>query len=162
MLLLRTQVLLGSPCLIGDASADIMRTKGIGPIVKWVDDYVFFRLPRENVDSYNKFREETRDFILTNGGQLHKGAQLWFTRKTWPNEVTEEWHEDMRFPIKCLPPRNQQQSHAYEIQDIDEISYQLGIPWQREKESQSFMTNPSSHKPCRDPSSMTSSGGDQP
>ena len=29
----------------GDASLDIFRAKGIGPISKWVDDHIFFRIP---------------------------------------------------------------------------------------------------------------------
>jgi hypothetical protein len=39
--------------IIGDANVDILRASGLGPISKWVDDHVFFRLPRKHLTQYN-------------------------------------------------------------------------------------------------------------
>ena len=38
---------------LADASTDIFRAEGIGPISKWVDDFVFFRIPRSTISQYN-------------------------------------------------------------------------------------------------------------
>lgn len=120
--------------IIGDAGADLMRAHGIGPIAKWVDDHIFFRLPRDQTPLYNEFRADMRQTIIDNGGQKHRGGRIWFTGKTWSNDHSEEWHEDMRFPIKNLPQRNSGQTHAYDMGDIDSISEFLGIPWQVSKD----------------------------
>ena len=120
--------------IIGDAGADLMRAHGIGPIAKWVDDHIFFRLPRHQMVPYNKFRANMRQTIIDNGGQKQKGGRMWFTGETWPDGHSEEWHEDMQFPIKTFPQQNPNQTHAYDIQDIDDISKFLGIPWQISKD----------------------------
>ena len=39
---------------LADASADIFRAKGIGPISKWVDDFVFFQVLKSAVSQYNQ------------------------------------------------------------------------------------------------------------
>ena len=37
------------------AGADIMRFIGIGPILRWVDDHLFIRIPRIHLHSYNEW-----------------------------------------------------------------------------------------------------------
>jgi hypothetical protein len=41
--------------MFGDALADILREKGIGPVLKWVDDFIFFRIPCASIERYNRF-----------------------------------------------------------------------------------------------------------
>jgi len=75
-----------------------------------------------------------RQTIIDNGGQKHKGGRIWFTGKTWPDGCSEEWHEDMRFPIRSFPQQNLDQKHTYNIEDINDISKFLGISWQTSKD----------------------------
>ena len=39
--------------MFGDALADLLRAKGIGPILKWVDDFLFIRIPQVDIPTYN-------------------------------------------------------------------------------------------------------------
>jgi hypothetical protein len=34
---------------VADVGTEILRTNGIGPLNKWVDDHVFFRVPRSQL-----------------------------------------------------------------------------------------------------------------
>jgi hypothetical protein len=120
--------------IIGDAGTDIMRAKGIGPIAKWVDDHIFFRLPRHETDQYNRFRRNRCQLITDNGGKHQKRGRTWYKGDSWPSGHIEEWQEDMFFPIKNFPNRDSSQRHAYTLNDIDDISNLLGIPWKTSKD----------------------------
>jgi len=41
-----------------DASADIFRASGIGPVSKWVDDHIFFAIPHIHLAEYNAKRRD--------------------------------------------------------------------------------------------------------
>ena len=42
----------GTHGLLVDAGTDIFRANGIGPLSKWVDDYIFSRIPRGHLNTY--------------------------------------------------------------------------------------------------------------
>ena len=63
--------------LVADACADIMRAHGLGPISKWVDDHVFFRILREHIAEYNKARQKWKESITVTGGKHHNGGRIW-------------------------------------------------------------------------------------
>ena len=42
---------------MADAGAEILRANGIGPLDKWVDDHIFFRIPRVHLQGYNADRK---------------------------------------------------------------------------------------------------------
>jgi hypothetical protein len=44
--------------MLADAGTDIFRGQGMGPLSKWVDDHIFFRVPRRHLPSYNAQRAE--------------------------------------------------------------------------------------------------------
>lgn len=48
---------------LADAGLDIMRSKGLGPMVRWVDDHVFIRLRIQFVAQYNALREVWRQSV---------------------------------------------------------------------------------------------------
>jgi hypothetical protein len=48
--------------VFGDALADLLRAKGIGPIIKWVDDFIFFRIPCNT--HWGRRDLETSDYML--------------------------------------------------------------------------------------------------
>ncbi|KAK2459417.1 hypothetical protein APHAL10511_008565, partial [Amanita phalloides] len=70
------------------------------------------------------------DHIVQLGGRKQCGAWLWFPGETWGDGSQEEWPEDLRFPLKNFAPRSLRQEHAYTMEDIDEYSVHLSIPWQ--------------------------------
>jgi hypothetical protein len=101
--------------LLGDAGAQIMRSRGIGPISKWVDDHIFFRIQRCHLKEYNLRRKQWAQDIAENGGEIHDGGRLWFKGAVMPNDQPEEFDEDSSFPFRdlsqvserfvvCLPP----------------------------------------------------------
>lgn len=55
---------------LGDAASDIMRAHGIGPLSKWVDDTIFFRIPKIRLDRYNAHRRECARRIQVHGGRV--------------------------------------------------------------------------------------------
>lgn len=123
--------------LFGDALLDIFRASGIGPSLRWVDDFIFFLVRREFLDKYNGLRDEWKKRIERNGGRLQKGGRIWFRGELLPNDHAEEFAEDMSLPLRDLSSRREQTTnpeHAYSMDDVDEISAKLGIPWERSKD----------------------------
>lgn len=118
--------------LFGDALADILRSKGIGPILKWVDDYIFFRIPRDTISWYNEQREANRQIIADNGGQLQTVGRLWFKGKTLADTGAEHFAEDFTFPSKSSY-EHENRTFSYGINEIDQITAPLGIPWEKIK-----------------------------
>jgi hypothetical protein len=123
---------------LADASADIFRAEGIGPISKWVDDFVFFRIPSAQVSHYNQLRKEQQNIIALNGGTQKDGGRLWFKGAEWPDGSVEEFDDSCQHPIKTLPNHahtpNTNTSFAYTLDHVDAISEKLGIPWERSKD----------------------------
>ena len=56
--------------MFGDALADLLRAKGIGPVLKWVDDFIFFRIPGDCIPAYNQNRECDCKVVDRNGGLI--------------------------------------------------------------------------------------------
>ncbi|OBZ73015.1 hypothetical protein A0H81_06637 [Grifola frondosa] len=121
-----------------DAACDIMRSEGIGPLTKWVDDHTLFRILRAFIEEYNRRREEWRCRIEAAGGRHHDGGRIWFGGDSLPDGRTEEFDEDMCFPIRDLSSRSprsaEDSAYTYNLRDVDEISEELGIPWQKSKD----------------------------
>ena len=123
---------------VTDAGADLMRAEGIGPIAKWVDDHVFFRIPRNCLEEYNRARSQWRSQIEYYGGVHQDGGRLWFGGDRLEDGRLDEFVEDMRFPIRDLSSASAR-SHGDAqfsscLADVDKISADLGIPWQIEKD----------------------------
>lgn len=119
-----------------------MRAQGLGPITKWVDDHFFLRIRCEHLAEYNTLRVGWAKKIARNGGQRHNRGRLWFRGDTMDSGQFEEYDEDCLFPIvdqrPCVSsPRNQHDAQfTYSFSDIDSLSDKLGIPWEREKDTQ--------------------------
>jgi hypothetical protein len=138
-----------------------MCSHGIGPLSKWVDDHIFFRILRTHLESYNLQRKQWALDVVENGGEVHDGGRLWFRGTTMPNDQPEEFDEDLSFPIRdlslaskrfvlstCTSPqpttpapiaypfrRSQEDSlFTYSMADIDALSDILGIPWETSKD----------------------------
>ena len=121
-----------------DGGVDIMRHSGLGPISKWVDDHVFFRLLRDHLQHYNQKRAEWHQQITGKGGRQHAGGRVWFEGINLPTDQPAEFDEDMAFPIRDLSAQSPRsladQAYTCNLADIDAVSARLGIPWQTEKD----------------------------
>jgi hypothetical protein len=87
---------------LGDAGAQILRSRGIGPLSKWVDDHIFFRILRQHLGEYNRNREQWARCVAENGGEIHDGGRLWFKGEVMPNDQPEEFDEDLSCTIQDL------------------------------------------------------------
>ena len=127
----------GAHGLLADAGADILRANGIGPLSKWVDDHIFFRLPQQHLEAYNSQHHIWSQTISKHGGRTHEGSRIWYRGDTMPDGCSEEYDEDMVFPLHdfsntstCSPT---DVFYTYADTDIDLISEELSIPWESSK-----------------------------
>ena len=119
--------------MFGDALQDIFHAAGIGPSLRWVDDFIFFLVRHEFLTEYNEIRRKWKGKIEENGGQFQKGGRLWFRGELLPNDQVEEFAEDMSTPLQDLST-TEDADYAYSMADVDNISARLGVPWERSKD----------------------------
>ena len=123
--------------MLVDAGADIFRGQGMGPLAKWVDDHIFFRIPRTQLPSYNEQRANWQREIQEGGGYRQEGGRLWYGGKSSHNGLAEEFDEDCSTSLRDLsrtsprPPTDHE--FTYTDADIDRLSAQLGVKWQDSK-----------------------------
>ncbi len=122
---------------LADVGADIFRAKGIGPLLKWVDDHIFFRIRCTHLESYNRERTKWKGEITQNGGKIHEGSRLWYCGKVMPNGRHEEFDEDCAAPLqdhlKATKRSVVEGEYCYGDDDIDAVSNRLGIVWEPSK-----------------------------
>ena len=127
----------GTHGLLADAGCDIFHVNGIGPLSKWVDDHIFFCIPRCYINLYNAQRQSWHMSVKTNGGRIHEGSQTWYRGDTMPDGRPEEFDEDMATPLcdlSCISPHLSSDAvFTYADTDIDHISEMLSIPWESSK-----------------------------
>ena len=122
---------------MADVGAEILRANGIGPLDKWVDNHIFFRIPRAQLQSYNQARQVWCNDIKQNGLQ-HIGLRIWYSGISHDGNALEEFSENCAFPIQDLSASSEhigeESNFTYSIMDIDHISHELGIPWESSKD----------------------------
>ena len=122
---------------MADAGCELMRVQGIGPIEKWVDDHIFFRIRRSHLANYNKSRQVWRNAIRQSG-LITTGSRIWFKGQSYMDGSFDEFNEDCIFQItdlSCESPRSaHDQLFTYNFDDIDKLSDTLGIPWEKSKD----------------------------
>jgi len=122
---------------VADAAVEIFRHHGIGPLDKWVDDHIFFRIKREHITDYNEAHSRWHQQISTVGTQ-RRGGRIWFEGHAAADGSTEEFNEDFLAPIQDwshISPRSKHDAtFSYNIADIDGVSATLGIPWETSKD----------------------------
>jgi hypothetical protein len=122
---------------VADAGTDIFRGNGIGPLAKWVDDHVFFRVPRKHLPAYNADRARWKHEIELHGGRQQDGGRLWYRGKDLPSGPPEEFDEDCSATLRDLADASSRSGHdqtfAYADADIDAVSERLGIQWEASK-----------------------------
>ena len=121
--------------LFGDALADILRANGIGLVLKWVDDFIFFQVPRDTIPAYNKARDKNQTTILSNGGRLQTGRRLWFKGKVSDEAGAEQFAEDLAFPIRHIHDYPSGTFlYPYDFEEIDRVTKPLSILWESSKD----------------------------
>lgn len=122
---------------VADAGCELMRSHGIGPIEKWVDDHVYFRIQRKFLTQYNSHRASWNEAIKPSG-RLTSGSRFWYKGFTHEDGSYDEFSEDCSFPIKDLSAVSTRSEHdrsfTYCFADIDSLSDSLGIPWEKSKD----------------------------
>jgi len=130
---------------VGDAGADIFCANGIGPLSKWVNDHIFFQIPRTFLKQYNWLQEHNQQCIADAGGVRQDGGHIWFKGQDFPDGSFNEFDEDFQFPIQDLSSSTPQTSDnvlfTYGFKDIDNISMALGLIWETSKDIP-FTTRP--------------------
>ena len=128
---------------VANAGAEILQAKGIGPLDKWIDDHLFFHIPKSQLQQYNEARAEWHsDIMLT--GPKHTASRVWYSGIEHMDGSSEEFNESCVFPIQDLADRSPRLKEdalfTYNFTDINEISRDLGIPWETSKD-QPFVTS---------------------
>jgi hypothetical protein len=106
---------------------------------KWVDDHIFFRIPRAHISTYNAQRAEWCQEKRTHGGRRKEGSRIWYGAKNLPNGTTEEFDEDFSARLigqaagSTIPRSEADRDFAYADADIDELSAHLSIKWESSK-----------------------------
>lgn len=122
---------------LADGGAEIARARGIGPLDKWVDDHLFIRIPRSFLSEYNAMRLQWNHEIAPLG-MRQTGSRIWYGGKELHDGNLEEFSEDCSRPLIDLShssPRNpHDQQFSYNLDDVDHLSEELGIPWETTKD----------------------------
>ena len=123
--------------MVADAGADIFWGQGMGLLAKWVDDHIFFRVPRAHLSAYNTQRAKWHCEIEAHGGHRQDGGCLWYGGKDLPNDSTEEFDEDCTMQLQDLanvsPCSAADWEFAYANININSLSDHLGIKWETSK-----------------------------
>lgn len=99
-------------------------------MVKWVDDHLFIRIKSSEIRAYNQKRAQWRKNILKQGGRHQAGGRIWFGGGMLQDGRTEEFAENMQFPLQTLT----EGEFPYSLKDIDRVSEELGISWELQKD----------------------------
>lgn len=119
--------------------SDLLRWWGLGPLIKWVDDFLFARIQKERLAEYIARCRAARNQILARGGgiPLQKCCRIWWEGAENPDETQEEFAERMEFDIVDLSGRSPQSDrdaqYTYASCDIEHFSAKLGVPWSAKK-----------------------------
>jgi hypothetical protein len=123
---------------VADTFLDIARATGLGPVLPWVDDNVWFRVLRCYLPEYNRLRAEAQERIRQCGGERTKGARRWWDGGATASGRMEEFTEDLQFPIRDLSAGpNHRSDHderfSYALCDVERIAGELGVEYSLEK-----------------------------
>ena len=121
---------------LANAGADIFRGNGIGPVAKWVDDHIFFRIPCTSLPAYNALCAQWNAKIHQNRGRQQIGGCLWYRGNSLPDGSPSEFDEDCGTSFKDLAgesPHAAEDELLYSDADIDVLLERLGIWWEASK-----------------------------
>jgi hypothetical protein len=83
-------------------------------------------------------RSQWQNQIVSSEDMRQSGSRIWFPGMELQEGTHEEFHEDCSKPIKDLSNNSPRSPHdrlfTYNLQDIDDVSKTLGIPWEPSKD----------------------------
>ncbi|KAF8661970.1 hypothetical protein AX14_007147, partial [Amanita brunnescens Koide BX004] len=87
-----------------------------------------------------------KEHIFKEHGLPKKGFIIWYRGGDLPDGTWEEFDEDFTFQLRDLSGISERTCEdsffSYSMQDIDELSNELGIPWERSKDTPFSSTPP--------------------
>ena len=104
---------------VQDASLDILRAVGIGPLIAWVNDHLFIQLPCNTITNYNELCEAKSQTITANSRKIN--GHWWFKGDSLVDGSCEEFAENCSHLIKDLTLEHtgdNPASHAYDFTHI--------------------------------------------
>ena len=120
---------------VHQAGSDIMCSQGVGPLSGWVNDHLFVCVPCRHLDEYNARHRKWAGDIVNRGVHQH-GGHIWYSGHVF--EDGTPFDEDCQFPCRDFsnhsPRSAEDHLFAYNFDNIDHISEQLGIPWDHTKD----------------------------
>ena len=106
------------------------------PILQWVDDHLFIRVPHSHMQQYNELQRSSAARIVSQEGPAVHGGCFWFKGGLLPNRSIEQFDKDCTFLLHNFAAiRNEHkdnQPYPYSIVDINNIF--SGIPWEPSKD----------------------------
>lgn len=116
---------------VADFLADLFRAQGLGPISKWVDDFIFFRIPLKHLPLVNETRRQLQPLLTRQ--QVH--SRVFYAGPPQADTTLSQYDEDYRYPLS----QHSDSLYNYNSYDLDSLSQRIGLPWKSEK------TTPFSH-----------------
>jgi len=87
---------------LADAGTDLFHSHGIGPLAKWVDDHIFFRILLKYLPGYNCQHAEHHT-NLTVQGQRKDGGRLWYGGTTFSDGTLDEHSKTANSLVLTFP-----------------------------------------------------------
>ena len=87
---------------LADALCDIFCASGIGPVSKWVDDFVFFCILVSHLADYSTCRAQWAAQIHRWGGQRHKWVHTWYQGDPSTMGATSEFNKECTAVLQDL------------------------------------------------------------
>lgn len=129
--------------MVADTLIDLMHWKGMGPITKWVDDHVFFRIRRRYLDAYNSLRAHWARAVASGEGRCQSRGRLWYEGEVLADGSRAELFEDCAFPLQDIAGGGARTAgrvgdggydFPYGLDDVDEFSDAVGLVWEKAKD----------------------------
>jgi hypothetical protein len=135
--------------LLADALCNILRYAGIGPLLKWVDNFMLACVKRERLAKVNGWCAKMRKHIKKRGHRriepIRGRGHVYWESPMLADGTVEEYIEDFCFELRdlttgcMLTPADK--NFAYTMEDIDRVCCELGIPWAIDKDLAFAFTN---------------------
>lgn len=130
---------------VADAGCEIIRSRGMGPITKWVDDHPIIRVLRAHLSAFNEVRASWRKLIGERGRQ-QTNSRTWYGGQVMADGGVFEMFEDCSFPLLDLsassPRTPEEAEYAFGLPDLFATTNPLGIDWEHSKTHQFASTAP--------------------
>ena len=96
---------------------------------KWVDDFIFFRLPISHIAEHNKVQNHLQNLIGATGGELQTGGRIRYKGNLKEENGFKQFAEDLTFPLRVHGYHLAEgTTYPYDLDDINEVTKPLSIP----------------------------------